>query len=114
PIKKPSQLSIANAAMRAKDYAKAIDMYQLAMVESPFLTEQLAFNISIAKTHLDRAAMISSRSEILQTRNLDRADIKNFSYRLIESDRLPMVGIRGHIDVVDEKFIHGWIYDIEA
>lgn len=113
PIKKLSKLSIANAAMRAKDYAKAIDVYQKAMSESPMLHEQLIFNIAIAKARMERAADYTNTSDHKTEIQTFTPSVSNFSYTLIKIDRLTPAGIRGHIDVVDEDYIHGWLYDID-
>lgn len=112
PIKKLSKLSIANAAMRAKDYAKAIDMYQKAMSESPMLHEQLIFNIAIAESRLQKTA--SSASEIASESQPKQVNTANFSYSFIKTGQVSPAGIRGHIDVVDEDYIHGWIYDVNV
>jgi hypothetical protein len=51
---KLSLLALANAAMREKDYTKAISLYKSAIKENASLSEQVNFNIALAENRLKR------------------------------------------------------------
>jgi GT2 family glycosyltransferase/glycosyltransferase involved in cell wall biosynthesis len=106
-----SQLSLANAAMRAKDYKAAIELYEKAVLDSPEMHEQISFNLRLAKKHLERCTLLAVASAPIGTQPETDKGVQNFSYRLaVSSETLPD-NIKSNLDVVDENFIHGWVYD---
>jgi GT2 family glycosyltransferase/glycosyltransferase involved in cell wall biosynthesis len=100
-------------SMRAKDYKTAIELYEAAIDEFPLIREQILFNIAIAKSHLKRS-VTTGHEQIPIVSNTSQAVKSDFSYNLTAAEGTVPFGVRGHIDVVDENFIHGWIYDVDS
>lgn len=108
-----SLLALANAAMREKNYTKAISLYKTAAQENSFLSEHVNFNIALAENRLAIQSRPTVTPAVIADTKPSAAVITNVSYSLIDTGKLTKSGLRGNIDVVDENFIHGWIYDTE-
>lgn len=109
---KTSPLSAANLAMRSGDLTKAIALYQDALTQSPLMREQIEFNIAIAQSRIER----SSNTKTLVDRKNQKSPqtVSDFSYTLVRSGDVTPSSVRGHIDVVDDNYIQGWIYDLAS
>lgn len=112
--KKSSLLSLANTAMRARDYTTAITLYEQAVSESGEMREQIEFNLQLAKDRLGQIETLSAPAQPIRIKTPPHSlqvATSNFNYKLVETGRIIDHNLKGHIDVVDERFIQGWIYD---
>lgn len=89
----------ANRAFRDRRYEEAIALYEKLLVENPRLSEQVRFNLAMAKKKLALG------------RN-GREEESHNSVSCVEFSPNPASKFFvGNIDIVDETRISGWIYD---
>lgn len=111
---KVSLLALANAAMREKSYTKAISLYKTAAQENSSLSEHVNFNIALAENRLEIQSRPVLAPVVIADSKSPAPALTNVSYSLVDTGKPTKSGLRGNIDVVDENFVHGWIYDNES
>jgi len=122
---KLDQLSHANLLLKDRQFESALEAYNEIINENPDLSELLAFNIKVARSRVTyektNTASISNDTPtdiktaqvtfIPANDEISDASPTNINYHLSESNIDIRPTLVGNIDLVDDNYIHGWIYD---
>lgn len=117
----------ANSLLRNRDFGTALEIYRRVSIDDPSLSDILSYNIKLAKSEIEYSQEpITSTSKNGVEKSINEGTItsvnaandeqanstpSNISYILADTGECIRPELSGNIDLVDDNFIHGWIYD---